>query len=63
MKVSDDQAFAFFMTRLLSDVMLNAAFVRMGWFDTLLSEMDDPKEQARWKNALLRRKLKADDGH
>jgi len=63
MKVTDDAAFAVFMTRLLSDVMLNAGFVRMGWFDTLLSEMDDPKELARWKDALLRRKLRTDDGH
>ena len=61
-----DNKTATFYRRLIAGVMLNAHAVRMGYFDTLLCETDDPRVARRWhetlpKLAAIMRQRAADD--
>lgn len=47
-----DEATLVFYRRLLTSVMMNAHAVRMGHFDTLLCETDDPRVARRWQETL-----------
>jgi hypothetical protein len=47
-----DRDTQYFYNRIIANVMLNCHAVRMGYFDTLLCETDDPRVSARWDAAL-----------
>jgi hypothetical protein len=47
-----DDATAAFYRKVIANVMMNAHAVRMGYFDTLLCETDDPKVARRWRETV-----------
>lgn len=41
-----------FYSKIFNTAVLNHHAVKRGWFDTLISESDDPKIMSRWREAV-----------